>query len=532
MIDSNDYDVCIIGAGVAGALVAYKLGRAGVKVIILEAGPRHRVDKRYSYMQRYLARDNPWRSDNPERDIYTNGGSVEYPLNRYRVKAVGGTTLHWAGYTPRFHESDFEMKSRFGIAEDWPITYHELEPYYCEAEAELGVAGEDDNPFGPPRSKPYPLPAFPVGYDENILRQACKPLGIQFHTIPQARTSLSYQGRPACMTFSTCKVCPIRAQYSAEVHIELAEATGNVTVIPHANVVRLEVDKLRRVKMAIYATPDKVEHRCTARVFVLAAHAVESARLLLLSKSAEFPDGLANYSGMVGKYFMEHTDHSLMGRVDSPLFPYRKGFGTVYSEQFYDKPKRDHEAAFLVAGMAAGPKPPEVVNELVMSSGNWGADLERELMKELREEFGKYFSIGFYVVEPLPVQTNRVELDDEVKDYFGNPCPKIFYSFTEYEKATFRRADEIISSIFDALGARIVDQYELGFGGHQSGTCRMGNDPKRSVVDRNLQAHDVNNMYIVGSSVFVTIGAVSPTLTISALALRLGDYLLSTRSRF
>ena len=306
MADTVDYDVCIIGAGVAGALVAYRLGQAGVQVVILAAGPRHPVNERFLYMQRFLASDNPWKSDNLQRDIYTNGGDVEYPLNQYRVKAVGGSTLHWGGMTPRFHESDFEMRSRYGIAEDWPITYHELESYYYQAETELGVSGEDDNPFGPWRSGPYPLPGFPVSYHENKLRQACKTLGIQFHTAPQARTSVSYRGRPACQTFSTCKVCPIRAKYSADVHVELAEATGNVTVIPLANVVRLEVDQQRRIKQAVYATPNRVEHQCRARVFILAAHAIESARLLLLSKSTGFPDGLANVSGMVGKYFMEH----------------------------------------------------------------------------------------------------------------------------------------------------------------------------------------------------------------------------------
>lgn len=528
ILGKRDYDVCIIGAGVAGALVAYRLGRTGAKVVILEAGPRHSMHERYAYMQRYLAHDNPWQSDNPVRDRYTNGGAVEYPLNSLQVKAVGGTTLHWAGYTPRLHESDFEMRSRYGLAEDWPITYHELEPYYAEAEAELGVAGEDDTPFGPPRSNPYPLPGFPVSYHENKLRQACQALGIQFHTLPQARTSVSYRGRPACQTFSTCPACPIRAKYSADVHIELAEATGNITVIPQANVVRLEVDQHRRVTRAVYVTRDKVEHQATASLFILAAHAVESARLLLLSTSTAFPQGLANSSGLAGKYFMEHIIYRRRGRVDSPLFPYRNGFGTMYSEQFYEKPSRDREAAFVVEANAAGPQPPQIVQKVIRSSGDWGVHLERELRKAVKEEFGKQLLIEISL-EPQPIKTNRVELDSEVKDYFGNPCPKIFYTITEYEKATFRQAERLIESMFGALGAQMLGELEIKFSAHQSGVCRMGNDPKTSVVDRNLRAHDVENLYIVGSSVFPTIGAVMPTLTIAALALRLGDYLLAIR---
>jgi choline dehydrogenase-like flavoprotein len=527
-IDGYHYDVCIIGAGVAGALVAYRLGRAGAKVVILEAGPRHSVQERYAYMQRYLAHDNPWQSDNPPRDHYTNGGVIEYPLNNLRVKAVGGTTLHWGGATPRLHESDFAMRSRYGIAADWPITYRELEPYYSEAEAELGVAGEEDNPFGPPRSKPYPLPGFPVSYHENKLRQAGESLGIQFHTLPGARTSVSYRGRPACLTFATCKVCPIRAKYSADVHVELAESTGNVTVIPHAAAVRIEVDQRRRVTRIVYATPDKVEHQATASIFIIAAHAVESARLLLLSTSAAFPHGLANASGLVGKYFMEHIAYRRLGRVDTPLFPYRIGFDTIYSEQFYDKTIRDREAALIISGSAVGPQPPQIVREVINSSGNWGMDLERELRQILQEEFGKTFGIEI-MYEPLPVETNRVELDGGVKDDFGNPCPKIFYTITEYEKATFRGANQIVESLFGAMGAQMLDESKIGFGGHQSGTCRMGNDPKTSVVDRNLRAHEIQNLYLVGSSVFPTIGVSMPTLTIAALALRLGDYLLSIR---
>jgi choline dehydrogenase-like flavoprotein len=528
MIETLDYDVCIIGAGVAGALVAYHLGQAGVKVVMLEAGPRHEVNQRFVYLQRYLAQDNPWQTDNPERDIYTNGGETKYRLDRYRVKAVGGTTLHWGGITPRFHESDFEMKSRYGIATDWPIKYHELERYYGQAEIELGVSGEDDNPFGPPRSQPYTLPGFPASYHENKLRQACKTLGIQFHTLPQARTSVSYRGRPACQTFSTCPVCPIRAKYSADVHIELAEATGNVTVIPLANVLRLEVDQQRRIKQAVYAMPNKIEHQCRARIFLLAAHAVESARLLLLSKSPDFPDGLANSSGMVGKYFMDHMAHKRIGRVDEPLFPYLHGFETIQCEQFYDESSRNQKAALILQGSAAGPTPPQIAREVIKYSGQWGLALETELRQALTEEFGHSFWIEA-MFEPLPLEANRVELDREANDYFGNPCPRIIYAITDYEKQAIQRADLIMKSMFEALGSHQFEETRVNFGAHSSGTCRMGNDPKTSVVDRNLCAHDVKNLYIVGSSVFPTIGALMPTLTIAAVALRLGDHLLSTR---
>jgi choline dehydrogenase-like flavoprotein len=486
------------------------------------------VDERFAYMQRFLAQDNPWETDNPQRDTFTNGGDMLYALNTYRVKAVGGTTLHWSGMTPRLHESDFEMRSRYGITEDWPVPYAELEPYYCEAEAELGVSGEDDNPFGPPRSRPYPMPGFPASYHEHKLRQACQELGMRFHTLPQARASLDYRGRPACQTFSTCMVCPIRAKYSADWHVELAEATGNVTVIPLANVLRFETDQRRRVARAIYAGPDKVEHQVTSSLFVLAAHAVESARLLLLSKSADFPDGLANSSGLVGKNFMEHPIYSRRGRTDEMLYPYLNGFETIQCEQFYDEPSRNDQAAFILQGSAAGPTPPQIVNKVIDSSGHWGVDLEHELRSVLGNEFGRTFRVEA-IIESLPVETNRVDLDREVTDYFGNPCPQIFFSLSDYEKAAIRRADETLKAMLNAMGARSIQEPRLGFAAHPSGTCRMGNRAATSVVDRNLRTYDVSNLYIVGSSVFPTSGALQLTLTIAALALRLGDHLLSKR---
>ena len=523
-----DYDVCIIGAGIAGALVAYKLGRAGIKVIMLDAGPRHNLQDRFTYMQRHLSGDNPWQSNHPSRDVYTNGGDVEFPLNKYRVKAVGGSTLQWSGYIAIFHKSDFEMKSRYGIADDWPISYSELEPYYCEAEQELGVAGADDNPFASPRSKPYPLPPFPIGYDESKLADAFNTLGIRYHTVPQARLSKPYKNRLPCAMFSVCHACPIRAKYSADIHIELAEATGNVTVLSDANVVRIDTNSARRVKRAIYAMRDKTEHAVSAKIFVLAAHGIESPRLLLLSKSNLFPDGLANSSGMVGKYFMDHTGRLQVGQVDYSLFPYRKGFYTLTTQQFYDKPIRNHEAAFILRGRATGGHATNIAKKVVRHSGNWGSRLEREIKTTLTEEFGKEFKIES-IVEPLPTETNRVELDKDVKDFFGNPAPRLIYQISDYEQTTFQRIDKLTEEIFNTMNARKLGEVKLNYEGHYSGTCRMGSDPRTSVVSKDLQTHDIENLYVVGSSVFVTLGAVNPTLSISALALRLGDHLISKR---
>lgn len=522
----GDFDVCIVGGGVAGALVAWKLGRAGVATVVLESGPRHPEGVRPSYMRRYLGGDDPWRTNHAARDRFTNAGEVDYPLNDYRVKAIGGTTLHWIGYTPRFQEGDFRLRSAHGIAEDWPISYRDLEPYYAEAESELGVAGAEDNPFASFRSTGYPLPGFPVGHDERLLAETAEGLGIRFHTMPQARNSIAFAGRPACQTYSVCRACPIGAKYDATVHVALAESTGSVRVLDDATVVRLESDASGRVRRAVYRSVDGREDAVRARVFVVAAHAVESARLLLLSTSNGHSEGLGNSSGLVGRHFMEHMGQYRYAELDRPLYPNRKGFMTLFSQQFTESPRRGEESGFLLRGDAGGPSAAAVIADTVRRSGLWGGELERELEAEFEHRFGRRMLIGTNA-EPLPSEDNRVELDPVEVDHFGNPAPRLWYSITDYERRGYERGEDVIRQVADALGARALSSLHNHFGGHHAGTCRMGDDPDRSVVNRDLRCHDSPNAYVVGSSNFVTLGHVNPTLTIAALALRLGDHLLA-----
>jgi choline dehydrogenase-like flavoprotein len=300
-------------------------------------------------------------------------------LNFLRIKAVGGSTLSWAGVSLRLHETDFKMKSLYGLAEDWPISYQELEPYYGKAEIALGVAGVADNPFASHRSTDFPLPPFPFSYANQVIKKGCDKLGIKMHHVPYAKNSVPYQGRPPCLAYSTCNpVCPIDAQYNAEVHVRLAEATGRVKVIPDANVVRLNLSSSGRVGSVTYAALDKSEHEQKARVFVVAAHGVETARLLLLSRPQGFPNGLANSSGMVGKHFMEHPYTGVRGRLNQHLFPFRIGFHAAESHQFYATKSRDTIGAFkLDFQSSGGPLPRTIVRE----SGNWGTALKKEIQE-------------------------------------------------------------------------------------------------------------------------------------------------------
>ncbi|MEX0806629.1 MAG: GMC family oxidoreductase [Candidatus Binatia bacterium] len=519
-------DVCIIGAGLAGGIMAYELASKGVKVTVLEAGPRHDPQTRFSYMQNLLSTGaDPWASNLPERDVFTNAGETDYPLGAARVKGVGGSTLHWGGLSLRLHETDFKMNSLYGLADDWPIGYEQLEPYYGKAETALGGSRISDNPLASFRTTVIPLPHFPFHYDNRVFTKACERLGIAMHHVPWARNSIPYQNAPACQAFSTCGaygICPISAQYTSERHIHLAEKTGNAEVIPNANVLRINVDKSGRVQSVTYAAPDKEPHEVRARAFVLAAHAIESTRLLLLSESSRFPQGLANRSGMVGKNFMEHLYLSVTAELKEQVAPHRIGFHTAESHQFLGRKKRDEAGSVKVEFEIIGPTPRDIARR----SGHWGADLA----KEIRESYGRDVRISLEV-EQLPDEKNTISLDPKATDYFGNPAPRITYAIGAYEKATAKKAVEIGESIFGALqGAEITlggseSMEKIAFGYHHMGTCRMGNDPEKSVVNSDLRTHDVDNLFIVGSSVFVTGGGVQPSLTIATLAIRAAEYL-------
>ena len=346
----------------------------------------------------------------------------------------------------------------------------------------------------------------------------CRSLGITFHSLPQARNSIAYGGRSPCRACGTCHVCPTGAKASIDLtHVPEAEATGHARVLTEATVLRLEVDRAGEVSAAVYARPDKVEQRVTARVFVVAAGAVETPRLLLLSASRTHPDGLANQSGLVGKFFMSHPSIDVTGRASAKVHPYRVGFSTAMARQFAVGPDRATRAAFFLEFLnSAGPTPDQIATR----SALWG-DALRE---HVREEFGRRLGIRVYC-EQLPERANAVSLNPKVRDYFGNPVPHLRYDVGRYERRALDDGKQVAARIFAAMGVTDVRGSGLTFAGHQIGTHRMGTDPSASVVDANLRAHDVPNLYLVGSGCFVTASSSPPTLTIAALAIRAAEHI-------
>jgi glucose dehydrogenase len=511
-------DVCIVGAGAAGGILALELARRGVRVVVLESGPRHDFTRRWEYVRQYLRHQNPWRTSPPELDRQNVGGSMPYRLDGNRARGVGGSTLHWEGYALRFHPSDFRLRSLYGIADDWPISYGDLEAYYGAAEKMLGVAGANDEPWSSPRTSPFPLPPFPFSYSDGLFAPPCRTLGVALHHLPQARNSQPYGGRPQCRACGTCHVCPTGAKASVDLtQIPEAEATGNAHLITEATVLRLEHERSGEVRSAIYAKRDKVEQRLTARVFVLAGGAVENARLLLLSSSPDFPSGLGNRSGLVGRFFMSHPSINVIGRSQEKVYPYRIGFSTAMSRQFAIERDRATHGAFLLEFLnSAGPTPEQIATE----SRKWG----EALAKHVREEFGHWLGVRVYA-EQLPDRHNSVSLAWHVRDYFGIPAPHISCGIGGYERNALNEAKEIASKILTAMGLSRIRSTRPTYAAHQIGTHRMGSDPRTSVVDRNLRCHDVRNLYVVGSGCFVTASASPPTLTIVALAIRAAEHI-------
>jgi choline dehydrogenase-like flavoprotein len=511
-------DVCIIGAGAAGAVMSLELGRAGIRTIVLESGPRHDFARRGEYVRQYLQHRNPWRSRLERQDAFTIAGRVAYDLTDRRTRGIGGSTLHWEGYALRFHASDFGLRSAHGIADDWPIGYDDIEPYYARAEAALGVAGAMDDPFASPRSGPFPLPAFPFSYSDGIFSRACSAAGIAFHRLPQARNSIAYGGRPQCRACGTCHVCPTGAKASTDLtHVPAAEATGNVRIVTDATALRLLVAKSGEVTDVVYAHADRVERRVSARLVVLAAGAVENARLLLLSTSPVFPTGLANRSGLVGKRFMSHVSVDAVGRIAHDVYPYRIGFSTAMSRHFAAPGNRGRDGAFLLEFLnSAGGTPAELAAKSALTG--------EALRQYVRSEFGRRIGIRIYA-EQLPDPANAITLDPRFTDYFGNAVPRITYRLGRYDDAALAHGKRIARTILEAAGATDVGITVMSPSGHQIGTHRMGTDPATSVVDANLRAHDVPNLYLVGSGAFVTSSASPPTLTIVALAIRAAEHI-------
>jgi glucose dehydrogenase len=514
-------DLCVIGSGVGGALVAWEAARAGRSVVILETGRRYEdADaERYELARLQLS---PWPWEEEERDAFEVESDLRVRVNGSRIKAVGGTTLHWNAYTPRLQPGDFEMRSRYGIADDWPLGYAELEPYYLRAEQELGVAG-GEGPGAPPRSAAYPLPAHAYSHaDSEYFVPAFEAAGLRLAPNPMAVNSRAYDGRSTCLGYATCApMCPTRAKYSAMVHVRKAEATGNAEVRSECHVRRLRLAGDRRVGRVEYVDGGGQPRELEAHAFVISAGGVETPRLLLLSAAeGRHAAGLGNGSGLVGRRLMFHPIAGVRATMPERVGGHRLGYGTTVSWDAYDHSTLPELGnVVLFPSDLQGPTPAEIARE----SGLRGAALKREV----RERYGRNLKI-VAEGEMLPSPANRVELSATRRDRYGDPVPRLVVGFGDFERRTIARGHELGTRIFQLAGAREIWTDSSAFVAHFMGTTRMGDDPATSVCDGYGRVHDLDNLYVASSSLFPTSAASHPTTTIAALAIRTGEHLAAS----
>jgi glucose dehydrogenase len=581
-MSNYDCDVLIVGAGISGAMIAYKAASKGLKVIVLEAGIP--FGERQPYIDGFYRDGWPWPSadlapspsdpgDNyawkdkdPNANYWVQTGDYGFD-STYEVRA-GGTTMHWLGTCMRFVPNDFKLKSHYHVqgAMDWPIDYAQLEPWYTAAESEIGVAGDSTNQyaFEGKRSKPYPMPPIPASYlDRQVgAKLNNKPVTLDKLEVPltvgltpQGRNSIVYDQRPSCMGNTSCvPICPIQAKYDATVHIGKATSGKTPAEIRYRSVVTgLKVDQASaNISGVTYipwsgagssAKPGPAK-TLTARRYVLAAHAIETVKILLMSpwKTAGGKTiTVANSSDQVGRNLMDHICNLVWGTMPQPVYPYRGPLATSGIENFRDTPLRSAFAAFRIEVGNDGwswptGAPQSTVADILTKQGLYGTALRQAVQQHGSTQFRIAFEM-----ESIADEKSRVTLSS-AKGPLGLPRPQLNYHLTDYTLngwvASVNAAKQIMTYL-GATDATTVDKTAAGYfryqdkdyqyrgAGHVIGTYRMGDNAKTSVVDAAQKSHDHGNLYLVGSGTFPTTGTANPTLTIAALALRSADAIVT-----
>jgi quinoprotein glucose dehydrogenase len=513
-----DADVCIIGSGITAAIVAEKLAEErSARIVVVEAGDDTvPLAERAAHRARFLAYgENPWGRDHID-DMGADG-------IQSRSMQVGGLAMHWGGVTPRFSPEDFRVKSLYGVGHDWPVSYEELEPYYAEAERRIGVAGEQGPSELDPRSTPFPMPAIPLTYNLELLKRWTDSAGIAMWSQPSAKNSVPYDGRAVCCRNDTCApVCPVGAKYSPDFTWNALRASKRVELMPRTLVRRLVVeDGSNRIARAEAVRRDRsgapVQFR--ARTFVVAAGYAWSPHLLLLSRSERFPNGIANRSGMVGKYMTGHRNVSAFVRLPVKLYPGMNEQHSLVTKQFMRPGKLDryvrHDLRVWESSVGRRPR---------LKGDDGGILLGDELLADWRRRTTEGTARVRAYYDVIPDRESALTLHESATNEYGDPQPKLTFRDSPESAALRSHTEDSIKALFQRMaragnGAIIRTAVE-DFQDHPAGGCRMGDDPATSVVDSYGRSHDHENLFVVGAPTSVSGGCANATLTFLAVALR------------
>jgi choline dehydrogenase-like flavoprotein len=511
--ESFEVDLVIVGAGAGGGTLAQRLARRGWKIVVLEKGP-------------FWDPDRDWVSDEAgSHKLYWTeeriiGGTDPVELGKNNSgHGVGGSMVHYAGYCPRFHPSDFEVRTRDGVGEDWPISYGDLKRHYERVELELPVAGEYW-PWGDPHG--YPHSPHPIAGGAEAAWAGARKLGIEIRVGPVGITNGSFGNRPHCIYRGFClQACKVNAKASPLItHIpDAIEHGAEIRADSMASCVEVD-DSSGRVTGVRYFDKDGAEHFQRAEAVAVAGYSIETPRLLLNSVSRRFPRGLANGNDQVGRCVMVQGAPQVAGRFPEEMRMYKAPPPEISSEQFYETDVvRGFARGFSI--QTVGPLPIDWARH-VLADGHWGPAL-REYMRD----YNHWYTLGA-LSELLPLPENRVTLATGVTDGNGLPVARMDYSQCENDRKNIAMAKQTLHDIYDAAGAQdvlTIDRYA-----HLVGGCRMGSDPERSVVDSDHRAWEVPNLFIADGSVMPTQGSANPALTIMALASRLAEHLALKRT--
>ena len=519
-------DICIIGGGISAVFLAQKLSelKPNLSITIVEAGKRlFDAENRMSYRRRSLLYgENSWPGD----FIDDQGGTGVIT----RTMAVGGSAMHWQGHANRFSEEDLRLHSLYGLAVDWPLEWAELEKYCCEAESRIGVSGEPSPQAEDKRSQPYPMPQMPLTYNLAEIKAWAERSGIQFSGCPQAKNTKAYDGRPECQRCNTCMMCPIGARYSPDYTYKQLLANKKITLHDRTLIRRLILhDRNSTIVAASGASEESggepVEYR--AKYFVVASGYAWTPHLLLNSRNSRFPNGLANSSGLVGRYMSGHYFITAQMEVNKKLYPGMNEPYPIISRDYFrcapGKPFVRHDIQIFESATGRRPR---------LKSENGEFLFGDDLMKDWQARLSTGVARVRMYYDSHPSHDSTLTLDPAKRNRFGDPMPKINHQLDAAAEAREGATQAHIQAIYERMakanGTKILSVTKSDYQDHPSGGCRMGTDPAQSVCDSYGRTHDHANLFVVGAPTLPTGGCTNATITFVALTLRSSAHIASS----